>query len=160
MHGYELHRELRKKTGLGLVWTVKQAQLYAILAKLEARGLIEAELVDAGARPARKVFHLTEAGSAAYEEWVRTPASRRDFRLDFLAKLLAARKSGLEAAASLVGEQRRLCGLWLEEARARRAAVAEDSLDGLVHSYRIGQLEATAAWLDGCAARFASRRET
>jgi len=152
MHGYELYRELGRKSGLGLVWTVKQAQLYAILARLETVGLISSELVASAQGPARKVFHLTAEGRAAFAEWVREPASRRDFRLDFLAKLLFAEKKGCRAATALVSEQRRLCGQWLEEMRARSAACEKGSLDALVYRFRVGQLASMASWLDECAA--------
>jgi PadR family transcriptional regulator, regulatory protein AphA len=150
MHGYELHQELCRKTGLGLVWTVKQAQLYAILAKLETEGLIAAEVVAQGNRPPRKVFHLTESGEAAYGTWVRSPAPRRDFRLDFLAKLFFAQREGLLVAEELLAGQRKLCSSWVEEMRARGGSCEESGLDSLVYRYRIGQLEATLAWLDEC----------
>jgi PadR family transcriptional regulator, regulatory protein AphA len=150
MHGYELHQELCRKTGLGLVWTVKQAQLYAILAKLESEGLIAAEVVAQGNRPPRKVFHLTESGEAAYESWVRNPAPRRDFRLDFLAKLYFAQREGPMVAEELLAGQRKLCSSWVEEMRARSGSFEELGLDSLVYRYRIGQLEATLAWLDEC----------
>ncbi len=31
MHAYEIHRRLRKASGLRLIWNVKQGQLYALL---------------------------------------------------------------------------------------------------------------------------------
>ena len=48
MHGYDLHRRLSGRTGLGLIWTVKQAQLYGILARFQAGGLIRATVVAGG----------------------------------------------------------------------------------------------------------------
>jgi PadR family transcriptional regulator, regulatory protein AphA len=151
MHGYELYRELCRKSGLGLVWTVKQAQLYGILARLESAALVASELVVSGQRPARKVFHLTEEGRAAFDGWVSAPAGRRDFRLDFPAKLLFARKAGARAAAALVSAQRRSCASWLDDMRSRGAACEAGSLDELFYRYRIGQLEAAASWLELCA---------
>jgi PadR family transcriptional regulator, regulatory protein AphA len=156
MHGYELHREMRRESGLGLVWKVKQAHLYAVLSRLEASGLIASELVASARGPARKVFRLTAAGRAAFDEWVRAPSDRSGFRLDFPAKLLFATKRGGRAASSLVAEQRRLCSSWIDDMRSRRAACEEGGLDGLVYRYRVGQLEAMAAWLEDCAA-FAAR---
>jgi DNA-binding PadR family transcriptional regulator len=150
MHGYELHREICRKTGLGLVWTVKQAQLYAILAKLEAEGLIAAEVVVQGNRPPRKVFHLTRDGEAAYESWVKSPVERREFRLDFLAKLQFAQREGRKVAEVLLSEQKKLCAGWMEEMQARSVSCGDRGLDSLVYRYRIGQLEAMMAWLDEC----------
>ena len=157
MHGYELYRELCRKSGLGLVWTVKQAQLYAILSRLEAAGLVASSLVASGRGPARRVFRVTAEGRAAFDAWLRAPASRKDFRLDFLAKLVLARRLGGRAAASLVAAQRRACAAWLDDMRGRGAACEAGSLDELVYRYRIGQLEATAAWLEECAAGAAAK---
>jgi DNA-binding PadR family transcriptional regulator len=150
MHGYELHQELSRKTGLGLVWSVKQAQLYAILAKLEAEGLIAAEVVAQGNRPPRKVFHLTQGGQAVYASWVKSPVERRDFRLDFLAKLHFAQRDGRKVAEALLSEQKKICAGWVDEMRARGGSCAGRSLDSLVYRYRIGQLEAMLAWLEEC----------
>jgi|GEM_PF-321803 len=153
MHGYELHRELSRKTGLGLVWTVKQAQLYAILAKLESEGLIAADLVVQEGRPPRKVFHLTQEGRGAYYDWLRSPAQREDFKLDFLAKLYLARRFGEASSDDLVRAQRTRCGAWVDEMRSRLEACEAGSLDALIYRYRLGQLNATLAWLDECSAR-------
>jgi PadR family transcriptional regulator, regulatory protein AphA len=150
LHGYELYRELSRKTGLGLVWTVKQAQLYAILSKLEGEGLISAELVAQEGRPPRRVFHLTTRGRKAYSEWSASPASRKDFKLDFFAKLYFARRAGWSAAEALVVAQRGACSAWIDEMRARSDSCEAGSLDDLVYRYRIGQLEATLSWLDEC----------
>jgi DNA-binding PadR family transcriptional regulator len=151
LHGYELHRELSRKTGLGLVWTVKQAQLYATLSKLEGEGLIAAALVAQEGRPPRRVFHLTPRGRTAFAEWSMSPASRKDFKLDFLAKLYFARRAGQSAAETLVSAQRGSCSAWIDEMRARSGSCESGSLDDLVYRYRIGQLEATLSWLDECA---------
>ena len=152
MHGYELHHELRGGTGLGLIWTIKQAQLYALLAKLESEGLIAAELSVQGNRPTRRVFHLTLAGQAAFDSWLRRPAARRDFRLDFLAKLYFARRGDSSLARALLTEQRSLCAHWLQEMRERGAACRDGSSDEPVYRFRIGQLESMLAWLDECLA--------
>lgn len=152
MHGYELHRELSRKTGIGLIWTVKQALLYAILSKLEARGLIVAQVLVQENRPVRKVFHLTEEGQSAFEDWVSTPSSRKDFKLDFLAKLHFARKKGRKSGKGLLAKQRALCVAWIAEIEERERAAKKEGVDALVFRYRIGQLKATLAWLDECKA--------
>jgi DNA-binding PadR family transcriptional regulator len=150
MHGYELHQELSRKMGLGLIWTVKQGQLYAILAKLESGGLIAAEVLVQGNRPARRVFHPTEEGIKAFQDWVGVPSSRRAFRLDFLAKLFFAHRNGPEEAGFLLSKQRALCASWIGEMEVRAGATEGGGMDALVYRYRIGQLTAMLAWLDDC----------
>jgi DNA-binding PadR family transcriptional regulator len=158
MHGYELYQELCRKSGLGLIWTVRQSQLYAILARLESRSLVASQIVDSGPRPARKVFHLTEEGTETLESWLPQPAGRKDFRLDFCAKLLFARAAG--CASALVAAQKGECALWLAEMRSRGAACPELSMDRLVYRYRVSQLESTAAWLDECASFVEAEKST
>jgi PadR family transcriptional regulator, regulatory protein AphA len=152
MHGYEIYKELCRKTGLGLIWAVGQAQLYAILAKLEAAGLVAAELVAAGSRPARRVLHRTGAGTRSFEAWRSRPSARRDFRIDFLAKLHFAQAEGREAAATLLDGQTALCERWLAEAKARSEGCPRGGSDPLVYSYRLGQLLAMRSWLEDCRA--------
>ena len=76
MHGYEIHQKLLTDNGLGLVWQLKQSQLYALLEKLEQRNLITATLQPQDARPPRKVLALTPAGQKAFEDWLQVPVPR------------------------------------------------------------------------------------
>src|SRR4051812_40584710 len=73
MYGYEIHQQLSESAGLGLVWRLKQSQLYALLGKLEQEGYIVATLEAQDARPPRKVYRLTGSGHLAFLEWVQTP---------------------------------------------------------------------------------------
>lgn len=152
MHGYEIYQTLAEPTELGMVWRLKQSQLYALLGRLEGEGYLVAEVEAQGSRPPRKVFHLTEAGREAFLTWVRTPVPHgRDLRLEFLAKLYFARQEGDTVARALVVAQRAECTTWLARQQAQ-----DGSLDGsapyrwLVYEFRVGQLEAMLAWLDRC----------
>lgn len=152
MHGYELHRHLSNPECLGLVWTMKLSHLYALLGKLEAEGLIRAELQPQLNRPARRVFRLTRAGRQAYRAWLRSPVSRpRSMRQEFLAKLYFASLEGESLARALVERQRQACRNWQTARReARDEPVERLSFPALVHSFRLGQLEAMLGWLDLC----------
>jgi PadR family transcriptional regulator, regulatory protein PadR len=59
MYGYEITRKVEELTSGDLVIT--EGALYPLLHKLEADGLVEAELVTTGKRP-RKYYILTEKG--------------------------------------------------------------------------------------------------
>ena len=88
MYGYEIHQLLSQPEGLGLIWHLKQSQLYALLEKLEKDGLLEARLEYQETRPPRKFFTLTPQGKAAFQEWVQSPVEdARGVRQEFLAKL-------------------------------------------------------------------------
>ena len=152
MHGYEIHQHLADPDGLGLVWRLKQSQLYALLAKLEHEGYVSTTLELQDARPPRKVFQLTQAGHEAFLAWVQSPVPHgRKLRLDFLAKLYFAQREGPAVALRLIEDQRAVCRDWLttqqQEAEALRGA---HPYEWLVHEFRIGQIKAMLAWLDTC----------
>jgi PadR family transcriptional regulator, regulatory protein AphA len=149
-HGYQLHQQLADPAGLGPVWRLKQSHLYAMLKKLEQDGYIQGELgAQDTAYPPRRVFHLTAAGEAAYQEWLQSPVeSPRLMRQEFLAKLYFTRQEGPEVARALIVRQRTICHQWL--AAKNTEAAERPAFNWLVHQYRLSQIEAALAWLDTC----------
>ena len=152
LHGYELHQRLQEAQTLGLVWRVKQAHLYALLAKLEADGLIQAELVAQDARPPKRLLHITEAGRITFMTWRTTPVGHgRDLRIEFLAKLFWAQQHSLDDVNRLLAAQREITETLLSTVRDElTASAAEEPYIRLVHQFRRGQLEAMLEWLDTC----------
>ena len=159
MHAYAMYRQLHDTDALSLVWRIKQSQLYALLARLEEEGYIAAETEAQGSRPPRRMLHLTPAGRAAFDEWLKTPVRRgRELRQEFLAKLYFAQQEGPEVVATLVAAQRRAYATAQDEAEQRAASLAETHpYAHLVYRFRAGQLAASLAWLDECAATTAAR---
>jgi DNA-binding PadR family transcriptional regulator len=152
IHGYEIYQQLEKAKGMGLVWHIKQSQLYALLTKLEKLGYITATLEPQDARPPRKIFHVTPAGREAFLRWVQSPVkSPRKLRLEFLAKLYFAQQEAPTVVSRLIEQQRVACRTWLT-GQHRQAETAEEPqpFDELVHEFRLGQLEAMLNWLDKC----------
>lgn len=152
MYGYEIHQQLSATTGLGLVWRLKQSQLYALLAKLEREGYVATTIEYQDARPPRKMFELTEAGRQAFQDWVQGPVSQgRKLRLDFLAKLYFAQLEGPEVVARLIERQRVACRDWLRQQEEETGGLRHSQpYDWLVHKFRMGQIEAMLTWLDTC----------
>ncbi len=151
-HGYEIHQRLADPAGLGLVWHVNQSHVYSLLTKLEERGYIEATIEEQGARPPRKVFHLTAQGTSVFLGWVQTPVEHgREFRLEFLAKVYFARREGEGVARRLLDRQRELCRTWLADLHAEAEGLRDTRpYDWLVHQFRVGQIESMLDWLDIC----------
>lgn len=109
-HGYELARRFSPETALGEICHLEMSMLYALLKKQEKAGNIEAELEAQGARPPKRIFHLSYLGRAAFMEWVRTPVGRsRDIRLDFLVKMYFARQLGVDDVLALIDRQLEIC---------------------------------------------------
>jgi PadR family transcriptional regulator, regulatory protein AphA len=151
LHGYEIHQRLQAAQALGLVWHLKQAHLYALLGKLEALGLVAAEVVPQDARPAKRLLHLTDQGRSAFNRWVEVPVAHgRELRIEFLAKLFWAQTAASDAAHRLIEAQRGLCVQWLDELRSDAELRNTQPYEWLVLQWRRGQVEATLAWLDTC----------
>jgi PadR family transcriptional regulator, regulatory protein AphA len=148
MHGYEIYQQLSAPTGLGLIWRVKQPQLYALIERFEAAGYVVPTLAPQEKAPPRKVLSLTAKGNEVYEGWVRSPVpSARAMRIDFLAKLYLAQQEKPEVQRSLIDAQRQTCQVWL--ARMKQQAMdAVTSFDTAVWQFRIEQVEALLQWLD------------
>lgn len=59
-YGYDLYQRLTAE--LGQVWHISLSQVYNILKRLEDQGVILGETAAHEKLPARRLFHLTEAG--------------------------------------------------------------------------------------------------
>ena len=60
------------KVSIGMFWSFPHSQLYAEPARLVEDGMLVEEQEEAGRR--RRTYRITEAGSAALDRWLRTPA--------------------------------------------------------------------------------------
>jgi DNA-binding PadR family transcriptional regulator len=154
MHAYEMHQVLQETKALGLVWHLKQSQLYALLARLEEAGHLTSITEQRGTRPPRKILHVTPSGREAFSHWLSTPVAHgRDFRQEFLAKLFFAQEEDPGSATTLLDGQRRECARWLAVLHEKCAdAGSERPFDMLVLQFRISQIEAILNWLNTCAA--------
>lgn len=152
LHAYDMHQHLQTAHALGAVWRVKQAHVYAMIDRLEAEGLLDAEHVLQTGRPAKRLLRLTERGRAAFDAWVHTPVAHgRELRITFLAKLYWAQQAGPDATQQLIAAQRNVCAAWLAALQAELARLGEtDPFGALVVQFRIGQTEAMVSWLDTC----------
>jgi DNA-binding PadR family transcriptional regulator len=152
MHGYELHQELCALKGISLVWNIKQPLLYALLDKLEGKGLLRAQQIHGETYPPRKYFHLTEIGRSSLQAWLKMPVRRaRELRQEFLAKLIVARWYGKPAALELIHTQEQACQTWRDELNVCIQVQDRDQVDEwIVYSYRLNRVEAVLQWLKTC----------
>ncbi len=152
MHGYELYQELCAMTGISQVWNIKHGRLYAILDKLEEKGLLSSHMVQGETYPPRKDFQLTEAGKASLQTWLNTPVRRaRDIRQEFLAKLIIAHRYGILPALKLIRIQQRACQAWIDELQTDAPPFNKGGLDEwLVYSFRINREQGALLWLKMC----------
>jgi DNA-binding PadR family transcriptional regulator len=149
-HGYELYKELVRLEGIGLVWRLNQSQLYALLDKLETRGLLEGQVLEGENRPDRRELRLSIEGKNQLEEWADLPVeSQRFMRQEFLAKLYHVHRVGSESRTTrLIDRQQANCLRW----ETALLLEMENSLPGheftcAVLDYRLRQVRATRDWL-------------
>jgi PadR family transcriptional regulator, regulatory protein AphA len=152
MHAYEMYQRLSAVDALRLVWRLKQSHLYALLAKLEADGLVTSSTETQGTRPPRRMLWLTPAGEDAFAQWIAEPVRHgRDFRLEFLAKLYFATQVGANATRELLDQQRAACQGWIRDLETQGAASdPERPFERLIYQFRVTQIEAILRWLDTC----------
>jgi DNA-binding PadR family transcriptional regulator len=152
LHGYQIHQQITDPEGLGMIWRIKQSQLYAILSRMEDEGYVSSVIQAQEIRPPRRTYRLTEIGRAAFLEWVETPIQNgRQMRQEFLARLYFALKEGKDTAAQLVGRQRNLFRASLANLSLKQIENdTEAGFGDLVLLYRVKYIESALDWLDLC----------
>jgi PadR family transcriptional regulator, regulatory protein AphA len=151
MYGYEMFQQFQSGI-LGQIVHLEMSQMYAFLKKLERLEYIEAELESQGIRPPRRIFHLTDAGRAVFQEWLTTPVERpREIRVLFLLKLYFVRQIIPDQTAHLIDREIIACRKFLNHLESQRLPVASTSetafLDHVVLRSRIHQTRALLDWL-------------
>jgi len=92
-HGYDLARHFAAGRPLAGVIRIEVGMLYHHLKQLARAGWVAPLPGPAEARPARRVFALTDDGRAELWRWLGEPvAHTREIRLEFLVKLALARR--------------------------------------------------------------------
>ena len=158
-HGYELYQRLA--TELGQTWRISMSQLYNILNRLEAQGLIRGTVQVQDAGPSRRRFRLMPAGRRHFHAWLHQPSgnSSRAIRLEFITRLYFARALEPEALSPLIDAQ-------IAENRASLVRLQktldelppEQVFSRLGLELRVRQLTSILDWLADCSNRIAPVR--
>jgi DNA-binding PadR family transcriptional regulator len=151
--GYEI-REAAKRA-VSFFWGISDGQLYPQLKLLAARGLIEPVDEPDGPR-ARQSWRLTDAGRAAFLDWMREPSAPLQTRDENLVKILFAAQLDPAEALRLVEERRRgfvrfrdhlgsvVPGAeWTEQERASAVPTPE-----FIRRYGVGYAQSAIDWCD------------
>jgi len=159
MHGYELHRYFSAPSALGQVWYLGLSQMYKLLKELERQGYVEVAVELQENYPARKVYHITLSGRAAFLQWMEKPVSNtRLIRVEFLAKLFLAQLLGSEMIERVIDTQLETCQAQLTRLQERACPADwelgignwELTFEHLVFRFRKGQIQAVIDWLRYC----------
>ncbi len=148
-YGYQLHQMISDPSGLGLVWHIKQSQLYALFSKLESDGCVTSTLQNQDPHPPRRVFELTELGRRKFFDWLTSPVTApRLVRQDFFAKLYFAQLQNKDTVKKLIKMQRVVCQKWIDEFKVKLNNSERLSYNWQMYQYRLGQVQALQNWLD------------
>ena len=131
--GYELVGVAR--LFIGDFWTLTRSQVYRELAALAGRGLVEAGRT--GPR-SRRPYRLTDAGRAAFAEWVALTPGADQVRIPLLLTIAFADHLPAERLAAVVAEHRQVHAARLARYREHKAALDGE---GGVAAARLATLE-------------------
>lgn len=155
-HGYELIKEFDPDTTLGSIAHVGASILYAHLKKLERQDWVSSNVEPQEARPARRVFEITDGGRSELHRWLQEPVERtRDLRLEFLLKLYFARQIDPTLSERLIGEQLDVCQGFIVSLEEQLEQEGDD-FRRLVIEMRLAQNRALLSWLEHAAQEVAS----
>lgn len=86
--GYELAK--RFDSSVANFWHALPQQLYQELARMEAEGVVEGELVVQQQRPNKRIFSITERGRQSLQSWLDEPARMASLKDTVLVKVYAS----------------------------------------------------------------------
>jgi DNA-binding PadR family transcriptional regulator len=150
VHGYDLARHYTDGA-LGEIIRLEPGMLYHHLKKLDRYGLITTEVSPQPDRPDRRIHTLTPAGRAQLDRWLREPVrATREIRLDFLLKLVFARRLDPAHRAALIAQQRAVLAALAASLRTQMEAPETEERDDRATVLRLRLLQTRAAleWLD------------
>jgi DNA-binding PadR family transcriptional regulator len=152
LHGYELKRTFEQMTG-GF-WQLNFGQIYQTLDKLEQEGWVSFRVEQDEAAPERKVYALTDAGSAALQDWLAHPEAKvRPLRDELFIRLAVMAQGDLDGKIALLDAYRAAHLVHMQElTRAKEQAVTRDRhvVEALLLDAALFHADADLRWLDHC----------
>jgi DNA-binding PadR family transcriptional regulator len=148
-HGYELHAAFER--AVGPQWgTLNVGQLYQVLSRLAADGLITSTREPQPNRPDRLIHTLTPQGAEELATWLAQPTVRQPgYRDDFFLRLIAVTRRGDSTAVlTLIEGQRRYLLGELRNLRTLRPETTDDPITGLLVDAARLHVEADLTLLD------------
>lgn len=147
-HGYAVAEVFANREVLGYVWNMGASQVYKVLKRLEASGLIKGTTVAGTTAPNRTVYQITENGRAVVDEWLDDPdpaSSIRYVRVVFLSRMYAAQILH-RPVADIVDLQIEVCRMERNRV-ADLYANAHSEVARWALSLQLTQVDAVLEWL-------------
>ncbi|MEV7951708.1 PadR family transcriptional regulator [Streptomyces rubiginosohelvolus] len=149
-HGYELKQNLEQLMGAAYPQS-NVGQIYVTLSRLEKSGLIEGEEIAQSSRPNKKIYRLTDAGTAALSAWFEETAEEPRVRDDFFIKLALASHTGLADRIALINKQRRQYLTTMRQlSKLSTTETRDEPIAQLLIEGAMLHLQADLDWLERC----------
>jgi DNA-binding PadR family transcriptional regulator len=137
MSGYDIARLLKEP--VSFFWSANHSQIYPELARLEAAGLVEYQVIEQYDRPAKKLHTITPAGLDAVKHWVTTPIKPQPSRSELVLKTFFIWLADPAQAVELFREQERVHAAQLQRHEQVLAKMEADGADRAgLHSPEFG----------------------
>ena len=150
--GYELHK--RAARSVAFIWAPARSQLYAVLKRLDADGLVRGRRVKQSDRPDKRLFSLTEGGRETLAAWLgRVEPIEPEDRDGVLLKVFFAAHGDVEAGrAQLLDWRGRVAARLATYREIEGSFEGETGADAAarLQTLRLGiaLTEASLAWAD------------
>ncbi|MCL2202817.1 MAG: PadR family transcriptional regulator [Defluviitaleaceae bacterium] len=129
--GYDLNREFAQS--LKYIWQTKTTQIYVELKNMEQRGWLVSEQVIQNDKPNKRVYTITEEGSAEFLNWLAMPdedvKDALTARNAFLLRVLFAGNTSKEQAIKLLESFREVCVARSTAHKGIRDVIANDEAE-------------------------------
>jgi DNA-binding PadR family transcriptional regulator len=154
-HGYELRTAFEALAGGEALWSIKPAQVYTTLARLEEGGLVVQDGVEQDGGPEKRVYSLTPEGRVELADWLSSGAPAEHQRDEFFIKLMLSLVTGVVAPYRVIQAQRNKLYQELHDltAHRNRANPRAELAQIFLLDKSIMHLEADLRWLDLVEAR-------
>ncbi|HEY6594185.1 MAG TPA: PadR family transcriptional regulator [Asanoa sp.] len=133
---------------IGDFWSLTQSQVYRELTAMAADGLVEAG--ERGPRD-RKPYAITDAGRAAFAEWMAREPGQETIRMPLLLTIMFGRHVPPDELPGFVARHRAAHAARLRGYEREKAAGVPDKYAEAVLDFGIAYESAVLAWFDGLA---------
>ncbi|CAM3113430.1 PadR family transcriptional regulator [Lactiplantibacillus plajomi] len=123
--GYDLTKSFDNE--IGEFWQAQHSQIYPQLKRLEEQGAITHEVMVSGEKLEKKLYHITDLGTARLRDWITVGTPELTATKDeFILKLYFIRKSTDPRLSVMLHEQLRLHTAKLTHLKGRMTTVFGD----------------------------------
>jgi len=98
--GLELNRRFERS--IGRFWQATHQQIYRVLTRMEAAGLVASHTVEQHGTANKKVYRVTPAGTTFLSTWLAEPAEPEPIRSDLAVKMRGASFGDIERVLDVI----------------------------------------------------------